>query len=121
LQLTGVPLRPDSREIVKAVIKKRIGKDVGSLVWYDRLRCLFELRNSVIHYYPEIRDAGTFPGKPQDCMRKHGFQPGGDETMNCTLRVADNLQTIAIAGTSVTHAYRGDFFIEGAPDWEERS
>ena len=35
-------------------------------------------------------------------------------------RVAGNLQTIAIAGTSVTHAYRGDFFIEGAPDWEER-
>jgi len=53
-------------------------------------------------------------------MRKHGFQPGGDETMNCTLRVAGNLQTIAIAGTSVTHAHRRDFFIEGAPDCEER-
>jgi hypothetical protein len=62
----------------------------------------------------------TFPGKLQDCMRKHGLQPGGDETMDWTSRVAANLQTIAIAGTSVTHAYRGDFFIEGAPDWEER-
>jgi hypothetical protein len=53
-------------------------------------------------------------------MRKHGLQPGGDETMDWSSRVAANLQTIAIAGTSVTHAYRGDFFIEGAPDWEER-
>ena len=63
LQLTGVPLRPDPHEVIKAVIKKRIGKDVGSLVWYDRLRCLFELRNSVIHYYPEIQRCGHVPGQ----------------------------------------------------------
>jgi hypothetical protein len=78
---------PRPYDVMKTIIKKRSGKDVGPLRWYDRMRCLFELRNHLVHYRPQIRAVGTFPDDLQDCIRKHAITPGGDDSMDWTSRL----------------------------------
>jgi len=78
---------PRPYEVVKTIVRKKAGKDVGTLVWYDRMRCLFELRNLLVHYRPQARPVGTFPPELADCVRKHGLEPSGDDSMDWTSRV----------------------------------
>ena len=90
---------PRPAEIVKTVIKKRAGEDVGSMAWYDRLRCLFELRNHAIHHYPEYREVGTFPKKLGECVRKHAITPVADEDADWTSRLL--VGTVAAQALSI--------------------
>lgn len=78
---------PRPHDVIKVIIRKTSGRDVGTLVWYDRMRCLFELRNSLVHYRPQIRAVGTFPEELGNCVRKRALIPGGDDTMDWTSRV----------------------------------
>ena len=78
---------PRPYEIIKAIIKRHSGKEVGAMPWYDRMRCLFELRNHVVHYYPRIRQVGTFPEDLEPCIRKHIVEPAGDASMDWTSRL----------------------------------
>src|SRR6266550_5521368 len=78
---------PRAYEVIKTIVRKTTGRDVGTLVWYDRMRCLFELRNLFVHYRPQIRAVGTFPDEITDCIRKHSLVPSGDDSMDWTPRL----------------------------------
>ena len=93
---------PRPYELIKAIVRKKTGRDVGTLLWYDRVRCLFELRNLLVHYRPQIRAAGTFPDELADCVRKHALHPSGDETMDWTSRLL--VPTVAGEAASIAQA-----------------
>ena len=105
---------PRPYEMIKTIIRKRTGRDVGEMQWYDRMRCLFEVRNQLVHYRPLVREVGTFPDELQDCIRKHVITPGGDETMDWTSR----LLVPSVAGQAAAIA---DAAIHGFLDEVERS
>jgi len=102
---------PRTHEIIKSIVTKRSGKKVGDLAWYDRMRCLFELRNKVVHYYPEFRLAGTFPAELEACISKKAIHPGGDDSMDWTSR----LLVPAVAGQAALIAQQAiDGFLDEA-------
>lgn len=81
---TSLPRPP---QVIKTILKKRLDMEVGSLIWFDRLTCLFELRNALVHYRPGPRPLGTFPEGLDACVRKHALKPSGDDTMDWTSRL----------------------------------
>lgn len=74
-------------DTMKDAILASTGHNTGEMVWFDRLRCLFELRNQLVHYHPQPRKRGQFPQPLDDCIRKKMISPGGDETMDWTSRL----------------------------------
>jgi len=93
---------PRPYQVIKTIIRKTSGTDVGTLVWYDRMRCLFELRNLLVHYRPQIRPVGTFPDEITDCIRKHMLKPSGDDSMDWTSRLL--VPAVAAQASSIAEA-----------------
>ena len=79
---------PRPTEALKAILKGLGIADVTPLRWYQELRCLFELRNHVAHYYPEPRPVGSFPERIEaTCIQKQILTLVGDNTMEWTSRL----------------------------------
>ena len=79
---------PRPHEVLKTILKRLGVADVSLLKWYQELRCLFELRNHIAHYYPEPRAVGTFPPKLEaNCIQKKIIEPAGDASMDWTSRL----------------------------------
>jgi len=93
---------PRPHDVIKTIVRKKTSRDVGALIWYDRMRCLFELRNVLVHYWPQIRAAGTFPDELADCIRKHALEPSGDDSMDWTSRVL--VPDVAAQAASIAQA-----------------
>jgi len=79
---------PRPYDVLKTILKRLGVVDLSVLTWYQELRCLFELRNHVAHYYPEPRPVGSFPEKIQtNCIQKKIVHPAGDDAMDWTSRL----------------------------------
>jgi hypothetical protein len=90
-----------THEVIKAIIRKEGGGDVGSMPWYGRMRCLFALRSHLLHYFPEPRLVGTFPERLEDCIRQGHLVPAGDDAMDWTSRLLT--PSVASQAASIAH------------------
>ena len=76
-----------AHEVAKAIIKKcDPSYDFNHATWHLRLLGLHQLRNHVVHYYPEKRDTGTFPPDLEPYIN-NTFAPAGDSSMDWTSRL----------------------------------
>jgi hypothetical protein len=74
-------------EIVKEIVKAKCGVTLGDAEWYRKMRCLFELRNHLLHYAPAPREPGELPDALNECVRTGTFVPEGDDNMDWTSRM----------------------------------
>ena len=73
-------------EIIKQVVRSKRGVQLGEEEWYREMRCLFELRNHLLHYNPIPRELGSFPDALKDCIARGRLKPGGSDEMDWTSR-----------------------------------
>jgi hypothetical protein len=96
--------RRPANEVVKAIIRNRTPEATfDGNGWYRDLTALHELRNHVVHYYPEKMETGTFPDRLAPHVgAKATFKPVGDETMDWTSRLI--VKSVALKAVKVAAA-----------------
>ena len=87
-------------KVCKTIVHKlHPAYDFSTAQWYFRLCGLYELRNSIVHYYPDHLPVGTWPDRLEPYVTCHVFDPGGDETMDWTSRML--LASVASQATEI--------------------
>ena len=89
-------------EIIKQVVKSKRGVQLGEEEWYREMRCLFELRNHLLHFNPIPRELGTFPEALKDCIARERIKAGGTDEMDWTSRLL--LPQVASQAAMIAHA-----------------
>jgi len=97
-----------AHEVAKAIIKRRDpGYDFNRASWHLRLIGLHQLRNHVVHYYPEKRDTGTFPPDLAPYMNNNTFEPAGDSSMDWTSRLL--VKAVAVRAVEIANEAAEEF------------
>jgi hypothetical protein len=94
-------------DVIKSIVREAAGVTLGGEPWFARLRCLFHLRNALLHYYPEPRQRGSFPDKLLGCVTGKQLVPGGDDSMDWTSRLM--LPDVAGQAAGIAHEAIDEF------------
>jgi len=101
--------RQPANEVIKGIIKMRTPTfDFNTPVWYRDLVALHQLRNHVVHYYPEKMETGTFPqGLVPHVGRNTTFRPIGNESHDWTSRLI--VRSVALKAVKVAKEAQAQF------------